>query len=707
MLIRQSNLKLRPEHLDRQALIYVRQSTMMQVRDHTGSAMRQYDLAERALALGWPRERVRVIDQDQGHSGASAVGRDGFQSLVAEVGLKHAGAVLCLEASRLARSCRDWYHLLEICALTDTLVIDEEGVYDPGQYNDRLLLGFKGTMSEAELHWLRQRLLGGKLAKAEQGKLRFRLPAGFLYDAAGRIILDPDQEVRGAVQLIFDLFAQLHSALAVVTHFRTHQLRFPTRLSERGQAGKLVWSPLSHGRVLAILHNPFYAGAYVYGRTHTRTRLLPNEEPRIKGRTRQIKPDEWPIVLLDAHPSYIPWAQFRDNLQRLDDNRTWRAEEHRGAVREGAALLQGIVLCGRCGRRMSIRYQANGRRPCYECNQLRKQHAGPSCQSLRGDAIDETVAACFLSAIQPAQLELSLAALDQIEARARQGERQWQLRLERAQYEADLARRRFTAVEPDNRLVARSLERDWNEKLADVERLQRESLGRPINSLLPTGAEQRACLLALAQDIPSVWRASTTTQAERKQLLRYLIKDVTLTRREKAIHLTIRWQTEALTQLEVPRPVKSSEKCRTSSQALALISRLAPDHTDRQIAVALNQAGIRAGKGGAFTAGKVQWVRYAYQIATGCPESPAAFNDQPRGDGRYSAKAAARILNVDVSTIADWCQSGRLENLRAEPTGPRWIKLTPEVIAELRKPVPRRWSRQNQRSATESATNND
>jgi DNA invertase Pin-like site-specific DNA recombinase len=354
MLIRQSNLKLRPEHLDRQALIYVRQSTMMQVRDHTGSTTRQYDLAERALALGWPQERVRVIDQDQGHSGASAVGRDGFQSLVAEVGLKHAGAVLCLEASRLARSCRDWYHLLEICALTDTLVIDEEGVYDPGQYNDRLLLGFKGTMSEAELHWLRQRLLGGKLAKAEQGKLRFRLPAGFLYDAAGRIILDPDEEVRGAVQLVFDLFAQLHSALAVVTHFRTHQLRFPTRLSERGRVGELVWSPLSHGRVLAILHNPFYAGAYVYGRTHTRIRLLPNEEPRIKGRTRQIKPDEWPIVLLDAHPGYIPWAQFRDNLQRLDDNRTWRAEEHRGAVREGAALLQGIVLCGRCGRQSAV-----------------------------------------------------------------------------------------------------------------------------------------------------------------------------------------------------------------------------------------------------------------------------------------------------------------------------------------------------------------
>jgi DNA invertase Pin-like site-specific DNA recombinase len=693
MSAHQTNLKIRPDHLDRQALIYIRQSTIMQVRDHTGSTTRQYDLAGRALALGWPQERIRVIDQDQGHSGASAAGRDGFQALVAEVGLKHAGAVLCLEASRLARSCRDWYHLLEICALTDTLVIDEEGVYDPGQYNDRLLLGFKGTMSEAELHWLRQRLLGGKLAKAAQGQLRFRLPVGFSYDPTGQIVLDPDQEVRGAVQLVFDLFAQSHSALAVVTHFQTNQLRFPTRLAERRRAGELVWVPLSHGRVLTLLHNPCYAGAYVYGRTHTRTQLLPGEAPRIKGRTRQIKADQWPIVLLDAHPGYISWAQFRDNQQQLDDNRTWRPEERRGAVREGSALLQGLVLCGRCGRRMSVRYLPDGHTPCYECNQLHTQHAAHTCQSMRGDALDAAVAKTFLAAIQPAQLAVSLAALDQLEARARQSERQWQLRLERAQYEADLARRRFVTVEPENRLVARSLECDWNEKLAAVELLQREYLTRPKNSLFSFGPEDRARLLALAQDIPLVWHAPTTTQVQRKQLLRYLIKDVTLTKGETKIHLTIRWQTEALTQLEILRPVKAYEKCRTNSQAIALIRQLASAQTDKQIAAALNQAGLRAGQGGEFTASKVQWIRYAYQIATGCPESPAALNEQPRGDGRYSAKAAAKLLNVDVSTIADWCRAGRLDNIRAEPNGPRWIKLTPEIIAELRKPIRQRWSR--------------
>jgi len=531
------------------------------------------------------------------------------------------------------------------------------------------------------------------LAKAEQGQLRFRLPTGFICDTAGQILLDPDQEVRGAVQLVFDLFAPSPSALGVVTHFQTHQLRFPTRLWERGRAGELIWSPLSHGRVLAILHNPCYAGAYVYGRTQTRTQLLPGEAPGIKGRTRQIKADQWPIVLLDAHPGYISWTQFRNHQQQLDDQRTFRPEEHRGAVRQGAALLQGILLCGRCGRRMSVRYLTDGRTPCYQCNQLHTQHAARTCQSLRGDAIDTAVAQSFLAAIQPAQLEVSLAALDQLEARLLKSERQWQLRLERAQYEADLARRRFVTVEPENRLVARSLERDWNEKLAAVECLEREYLARPKNSLVFLGPEHRSQLLALAQDIPLVWYASTTTQAQRKQLLRYLIKDVTLIRGETTIKITIRWQTEALTQLELPRPVKSSEQCKTSAQVVALIGRLAPKHTDQQIAASLNQGGWRAGRGGAFTASKVQWIRYAYQIATGCPESPASLDDQPRGDGRYSAKTVAKLLNVDVSTIADWCQSGRLDSVRAQPSGPRWIKLTPEIIAELRKPVHQRWAR--------------
>lgn len=305
MSSRQQTLKIRPDHLNRRAVIYVRQSTLLQVREHSGSTTRQYDLVKRAHDLGWEQAAIQVIDQDQGQSGSSSIGRDGFQLLVAEVGLGHVGAVLSLEVSRLARSCSDWYRLLEICALTDTLVIDEEGVYDPGLYNDRLLLGFKGTMSEAELHWLHQRLQGGKLTKAEQGHLRFRLPSGLVYDPVGRVVLDPDEAVQEAIRLVFTLFEQTNSALAVVSHFATHHLRLPTRHWGGARAGELEWVRLCHGRGLDVLHSPLYAGAYVYGRTQTRRHALPGEEPRIKGRTRRVKQEDWPIVLLDRHPGYI------------------------------------------------------------------------------------------------------------------------------------------------------------------------------------------------------------------------------------------------------------------------------------------------------------------------------------------------------------------------------------------------------------------
>jgi len=685
--------KIQPEHLDRDALIYVRQSSLIQVRDNTASTMRQYDLVQRALSLGWERSRIHVIDQDQGRSGSSTIGRDGFQSLVAEVGLKHCGAVLSLEVSRLARSCSDWYHLLEICALTDTLVIDEEGIYDPGHYNDRLLLGFKGTMSEAELHWLKQRLLGGKLAKAEQGELHFRLPVGLVYDLTGKVVLDPDEEVQAAVRLVFDLFKEYGSALAVVKHFRTHQLRFPDRLWQRTRKGELVWEPLRCGRVLSLLHNPFYAGAYVYGRTKTRRTALPGEELRIKGRTRQVKPENWPIVLLDAHPGYISWEQFQRNQQVLEDNRTWRPEEHRGAVREGSALLQGIVLCGVCGRRMNVRYLFDGNTPSYECRQAHAQIAEKTCQTMRGDGIDQAVAASFLEAIQPAHLAVSLTTLDQLQARAKQIDRQWQLRLERAQYEADLARRRYVAIDPENRLVARSLEREWNEKLTEVERLEREYATLPKPTALLITPQERERILALAHDIPAVWHASTTSQAERKQLLRYLVKDVTLTKRETDIEVRIRWQTEALTVVTASRPKLSADVRRTAPQVVDRVRELAPTHTATQIAELLNQEGLRAGLGGSFTARKVDSIRAAYSIALACPEGPGFCPSGQRGDGRYSALAAAELLNVNVSTIADWCNSGKLECVRAGTHGPRWITLTPEIIAELRKPVQRHWKR--------------
>jgi len=618
VLNRPSSQKIRPDHLDRLAVIYVRQSTLFQVRENTGSTTRQYDLVKRAQDLGWTPAHIQVVDQDQGHSGSSAVGRDGFQWLVAEVGLGHVGAVLSLEVSRLARSCSDWYRLLEICALTDTLVIDDEGVYDPGAHNDRLLLGFKGSMSEAELHWLKSRLQGGKQSKAEQGSLRFRLPIGLIYDPVGRIVLDPDEAVQEAVRLVFSLFEQSTSALAVVSFFAQQHLRFPTRWWGGKRADELIWSCLTHERVLNILHSPLYAGAYVYGRTKSRSRTLPGEEPRVKGRTRRVKQEDWPIVLLDAHPSYITWEQFLRNQRQLDDNRTWRAEEHRGAVREGPSLLQGIVLCGSCGRRMSIRYQRNGSLLMYECHQLHSQLAARTCQTMRGDRIDQAVVACFLQAIEPAHLEVALSALDQVEARARQVDHQWQRQIERAQYEADLARRRYKAIDPDNRLVARSLEREWNEKLAEVEKLEREHTLLPQPAALLLTASQREQIRHLAHDLPAIWYASTTTFVERKQLMRWLIKDVTLSKRGNVIDVAIRWQTEALTRLAIPRYKMSWEERQTSPQVVERVRALSPRHTNAQIAALLNEEGEQAGMGGSFTVSKIEWIRYAYHIPAGC-----------------------------------------------------------------------------------------
>src|SRR5215813_1460216 len=580
--------KLRNEHLTRPALVYVRQSTLIQVRDNTASAARQYQLAKRAHALGWPEHLVVVIDQDQGRSGASRTGRDGFEYLIAEVGLGRAGAVLCLEASRLARSSSDWYRLIEICALSDTLVINEDGVYDPGQYNDRLLLGFRGTMSEAELHWLHCRLVGGKLEKAQQGTLCFRLPVGLVYDTTDQIVLDPDEEIQHAVRQVFEVFERSKSALAVVKHFADHGLQIPTRLWQRQRKGEVVWRRLRHARVLSILHNPFYAGAYVYGRTQTRQRPLPSEVPRIKGYTRQVKRDNWPMLLRDHHPGYISWAQFRRHQEQLADNRTFDREQHRGVVRDGGALLQGIVGCGRCGRRMTVRYMPDGLRPIYVCAQVHKDFAGKTCQFMRGDGIDAAVAQLLLEAIEPAQLTIALEAVEHLEAQARAIDHQWQLRLERARYEADQARRRYLEVEPEYRLVARSLERDWNEKLTALDQLERDYTEMRPTAWSPVSEAERQGIIDLVHDLPAVWRAKTTTHAERKHVVRLLIKDVMLTKLEKAVRVDVRWQTQVCSTLEVPRPKPAYVIRRTAPEVIECIRQWASDHTDIEMAERLN-----------------------------------------------------------------------------------------------------------------------
>jgi DNA invertase Pin-like site-specific DNA recombinase len=682
--------KIQAEHLMRQALIYVRQSTLTQVRENVGSKERQYGLVQRALDLGWGKEQIVVVDQDQGRSGASAEGRDGFQQLVAEVGLGHAGAVFSLEASRLARSCVDWYRLLEICALTQTLVVDEESVYDPSYYNDRLLLGFKGTMSEAELYWLRSRLSGGRLKKAESGELRIDLPTGLVYNNAGKIVLDPDEAVQQALQLLFDTFETAGSARAVVRHFRQHELRFPTRELRGPCKDELRWQRLTPGRVSSVLHNPLYAGAYVYGRTELQLAPRPGQIKPTQKRVRRTNPEDWDVLIREAHPGYISWEQYLRNQQCLEDNCSNR-QESRGPAREGAALLQGIVICGKCGRRMTLRYRDNTH--YYRCQLAYQEYGEPLCQFIRGDDVDTEVAVLFLEAMNPAQLSVSWQALEQVEAHTQQIEQHWRLRIERAEYEADLARRRFTAVDPENRLVVRSLERDWNEKLVAVERLERAFAAAPRPSRLVASPEERARILSLAQDFPVIWQASTTSNAERKQLLRFLVKDITLTRREDDIHLGVRWQTGTVSERTIPRRKRVDEIWRTSDTVIARVRALSATRTDRQIAALLNQEGLSTGAGLTFDSVRVRRVRLKYGISIGCPEMPGAFPDGKRGDGRYSAQAAAELLNVCIATIGNWCRLGKLDSVQTVPYGPRWIKLSPEIIAHLRKPIKR--SRKN------------
>jgi hypothetical protein len=435
------------------------------------------------------------------------------------------------------------------------------------------------------------------------------------------------------------------------------------------------------------------AGTYVYGRTKTRHVVLPGEEPRIKGRARRIAPEDWPHVLHDHHPAYITWGQFRRNQQQLIDNCTSQHQDHRGAIREGAALLQGLVLCGRCGRRMSIRYMDDGKVPMYECNRLHNAFGEKVCQSLRGDRIDAAVAAVFLEALQPAELEVSMAAIDQIAEQARRVDRQWEMIVERARYEAELARRRFLAVEPENRLVGRTLERDWEGRLAEVERLERESTARPERSIRLVDPGERARILALAQDLPALWHAATTTNVERKQLLGFLIKDVCLNRGETLIEVSIRWQTEACTVLSIPRPQRSCDARRTDPAVLARVRALAADTTDRRIAEILNQEGFRSGTGRCFTKNMILWVRYKHGIPSGCPEGSSACAEGYRADGRCPSRVAAELLQVNGSTINAWCHSGVRDGIQGIPHGPWWIKLTPEIIARLRKPTRRSWTR--------------
>ena len=538
-------------HLTRDAYLYVRQSTVRQVFENTESTQRPYGLRQRAVALGWSPERVIVIDTDLGQSGASAADRTGFQRLVADVGMGRAGIVLGLEVSRLARNSTDWHRLLEICALTDTLILDEDGLYDPAHFNDRLLLGLKGTMSEAELHVLRARLRGGILNKARRGELRGHLPIGFVYTPDGRVALDPDTQVQESVRLLFQTFFRTGAAHATVKYFRDQRLLFPIRLAAGTRKGELAWTPLGLGRAVHLLHNPWYAGAYAFGRHRWR------KQPDGRTRRERVPREQWHALLRDAHPGYISWEEheyIEHQLQAGTKALGW--ERRQGPPREGPALLQGHVVCGRCGSRMPIRYRPRRGGPLvpdYVCPGRGRGYAEPLCQSILGTEIDAAVGKLLVDAVTPKALALTLAVPHEIQTRLDEADRTRRRQVERAQYEADHARYRYMQVDPANRLVAESLEADWNGTLRALAEAQAEYERQRTADRVAADPEHRARILALAVDFPAVWRDPNTPQRERKRMLALLIEDVTLLRqRQVTAHVCFR--RGATTTLTLPRP---------------------------------------------------------------------------------------------------------------------------------------------------------
>jgi DNA invertase Pin-like site-specific DNA recombinase len=653
--------KVTASHLARLAYLYIRQSTLRQVLEHAESTARQYALRERAVALGWPRERLVVVDEDQGHSGATAAGRAGFQTLVAEVGLGHVGLVMGLEVSRLARNNSDWHRLLELCALTSTLILDEDGVYDPATFNDRLLLGLKGTMSEAELHVLRARLRGGILNQARRGALRLPLPVGLAYRDDGRVILNPDVQVQQALHLLFATFRRTGSASAVVRAFAAQEVRFPRRVRCGPHRGEVVWRPLQHDTVLDVLHNPRYAGAFVFGRTRTR--------PTVDGGSRVtvLPRDQWFALLPGTHAGYLTWEEYEENQRRLRENSAAHQpgpDRPPSPPREGPALLQGLAICGRCGERMAVRYhQRRGRLvPDYVCQHETLPQGRAPCQQVPGGAVDAAIGAALVATVTPVALEAALAVQDEVTARAGEADRLRQQQVERARYEADLAQRRFLRVDPDNRLVADVLEAEWNATLRALAAAQDEVERHRKAAQRGLGDDERAAIRLLATDFPRLWRDPRTPDRERKRMARLLREDVTL-RKGDALVVQVRFRGGAAETLTLPRPLSAAQGRRTAPELVAAVDRLLDDHTDGGVAAALNAAGYRSYDGKPFHGLLVAGLRRRYGLAD--------HRRRLQARGLRTEREVAAALGVAPETVEQWWRRGYLRAERANDKGER------------------------------------
>ncbi len=633
--------KVQAQHLNREALVYVRQSTMAQVRFNQESTQRQYALRERALSLGWPQEHIRVIDGDLGISGSGRSKRPGFAQLVTSVSLGEVGAVLGLEISRLARSSADLMKLLELCGLFGTLVIDEDGIYDMSDFNDRLLIGLKGTMGEAELHFLHARMIGGKENAASRGELRFPLPVGYIYDASGRTIMDPDEGVQHALSTLFQAFRTSGSAYGVVRYFAENNLSFPKRAYGGAWDGKVTWGTLTHSRVLGVIHNPAYAGAYVYGR-YRDNKTIDADGHFEHHPVRLPDKEDWKVFLPGHHQAYISWEEFEENQKRLASNQT--NMERCGPAREGAALLTGVLLCGKCGRRMTVRYTGTGGiRPLYECIGRWEHGNKATCSSVPAKGLDQAVSEKILAIMKPSELEISLKIIRSINDADRMSDKQWLLSVERAQYEADRAERQFMLADPENRLVVRSLESNWNQKLKELEKTKQDyAIYRSKKAWIPSEKEEQD-ILNLAQKIPEIWNAPTSTPKEKKRIVRILIDDITVLAEKRCpdFGVGIRFRSGKCEQLSLKKNLPYGDRRRHTDSTISRIHELAAALDDPGIADRLNQDGYVTPEGKPFTYAGVRWIRYKYDIS-----GPYERNRQG-----ISVAEAAGLLGISADRV--------------------------------------------------------
>ena len=653
--------KIKGQHLERLAIVYPRQSSPRQVRENIRSTERQYGLADKAAQLGWEPERVLVVDGDLGISGRGVHARTAYKELVSRVCLGEVGAIFGLEVARLARKNAELLRLLEFCTVTDTIVVDTDGIYDLQDFNDRTILGLKAQWSEAELHIMGSRLQGAKRHAAERGELRLPLPIGYLYDDEGNLIIDPDEEVQAAVTDLFRAFAQTGSAYGVVGVFNDRL--FPKRAHAAPWTGELRWERLRYSRVRQALTNPCYAGAYAFGRHRSRRAVTP--DGTIVTKKAQLPRAEWAVLIQDHHPAYISWDAFLANQARLAANHTSKSQR---PAREGGALCQGIVSCGSCGRTMGTHYQRGT--IGYKCSRSRLEHRNtPGCREVKADVVDELVTRRLLSALAPEQIALALAATDEVQERRTRASRALELRVERARYEAVRAERAFHACEPDNRLVARSLETRWEAKLRELKDAEAELA----EHVVPASEPSREQIETLARDLPALWAAKTTSDKDRKRLLRALIADVTITQPDSdELHVGIRWRSGASERHTVKRP----ERDTIPQATLEMIARLAEDHSDAEIATELQATGLRTPRGRHFNAHSVKSVRHRYKITSG------PF----RRDGELNPPQIAERLGTSHSTVYDWIRHGTLPARRG-PGGRLWIEFGPEIEQACRERI--------------------